>query len=45
MDPSALDVNYTQTDVPRLEGEFTWKGKNINLFIERNGPERQGPGG
>ncbi|HSR92284.1 MAG TPA: hypothetical protein VLK88_13335 [Gemmatimonadales bacterium] len=33
MDPSALDGNYTQTDVPRLEGEFTWKGKNINLFL------------
>jgi len=33
MDPSALDGNYTQTDVPRLEGEFTWKGKNVNLFI------------
>src|SRR6185369_1597881 len=33
MDPSALDGNYTQTDLPRLEGEFTWKGKNINLFI------------
>jgi hypothetical protein len=33
MDPSALDGNYTQTDLPRLEGEFTWKGKNINLFL------------
>jgi len=33
MDPSALDGNYTQTDVPRLEGEFTWKGKNVNLFL------------
>jgi hypothetical protein len=43
MDPSALDVNYTQTDLPRLEGEFTWKGKNVNLFINGTAQNAKDP--
>jgi hypothetical protein len=33
MDPSALDGNYTQTDIPRLEAELTYKAKSVNLFV------------